>query len=176
MQHNGNNGDTVTTQHLFEIPWNGDPALLQRISAPGFRDKVKFVYLPCASEHGRSRSHCVYGTGIADFKKAARMIMDAGFRPCVLMQREIDPDALGWYFNLGIRHFTVGLDDTARRIRKELGEEAYITASITKDLMDDEFRMYAEEEPGLYDIFILRFGYSRDIEGMEALPKNLRYD
>ncbi len=109
------------------------------------------------------------------FLESVANIANAGFEPCVLIQRDFENSKLSFYFDLGIRYFTVGEDRTAHALRELYDNNVYITASITKDLIKEDYEMYAEQAPELYDIFILRFGFSRDIGGIKELPQNLKY-
>lgn len=164
------------TTHLFEIPWNGDAELITKIYESPYRDHVKFVYLPCVDTHGvntRRTSRPMVSTEL--FEAVVDLIRACGFEPSVLIQRRFNTKYLSYYYDLGIHYFTVGEDSIAKEIRGHLGNDVYLTASITKDLMSEDYQMYAEKFPDLYDIFILRYGFSRDIESLMDLPKNLKY-
>ena len=165
------------TEHLFEIPWNADPELIVKIYESPYKDKVKFVYMPCIYEHGEcTRRENDYTLLTKDmFEKVVELIKECEFEPCVLMQRRVEPECIPYYHDLGIRYYTVGEDRIADYLREKYGNDVYITASITKDLMADDYEMYAAKYPDLYDIFILRHGFSKDIEGIINLPKELKY-
>ena len=165
-----------TTDHTFEIPWNNDTKLLDCLNSSSLRNKVQCIYLPCADSHGKctcAKEGINYSE--YDIQNHVAHIKDAGFNPCILMQRNFDLSYLPFYVDMGIRYFTVGEDRVAESIRERLGDDAYIIASVTKDLMNDDYEMYSEMKPELYNIFILRLGYSRDIEAIMNLPKNLKY-
>ena len=140
MEHDTN---YITTDHLFEIPWNGDPALLSAL-VPN-RDKVSCIYLPCAIEHGVCTASD-QSLDVNSVKEAVEMIQDAGFNPCVLMQRQFKLEYFSFYKDLGVTHFTVGEDKVAEYIRDKLGDDAYLVASVTKDLMNDDYQMYSEKQ------------------------------
>ena len=160
------------TEHLFEIPWNNDPALLEAIKP--YRDKISCVFLPCAVNHGMCTENNI-GTDVESVKQSIELIQHAGFNPCVLMQRNFKTEFFSFYKDLGVKYYTVGEDATAEFIREKLGNDAYLIASLTKDLVNEDYEIYAENKPSLYDVFILHFRYSRDIESIMNLPKSLKY-
>ena len=167
-----------TTEHLFEIPWNNDKQLISILKDQEFlyRDKVQCIYLPCAYEHGTNTSQPdIKKWDITDAEDAINTIRDAGFVPNVLMQRGSTKENIDFYTALGVRSFTLGEDAAARYLREKYGNDVYLIASVTKDLMNEDYQIYSENDPALYDVYILRLGYNRDIECVKKLPKNLKY-
>lgn len=166
--------NTPTTQKLFEIPWNGDENLLSEINRSKLACKVKFVYFPCVKDHGITARAQAQTETEDDFIRIAEYIRSKGFEPCVLMQRDFDINHLDFYFSRGIRYFTVAEDHVAMEIKNRM-PNAYLTASITKNLMPEDYVWYSENRADLYDIFILKFNFSRSLPDIRNLPKNLKY-
>jgi hypothetical protein len=166
----------LVTQHKFEIPWNGDLRLVDGIIKEGLQDKVKFFFIPALRDDSNSTRRYENGD-IYDkftFEKINEYVMERGFNLSVLLQRDVNIDSIPFYYNLGIRHFTVGPDKVAEYLREHY-DDVYITGSITKALIPTDYEKYSQEKPDLYDIFILGFEFSRNLSIIKKLPTNLKY-
>ena len=164
-------------KHSFEIPYNGDPELIKEIASNDkYKDATKFIYLPCAEIHGETTTisyRATKGQTIAsNALDAIRLIQDAGFEPCVLMQRGGSIKAIDFYYFFGVKCFTLGNDVLAREVREKYKDEVYLTASITKMLSHEDL-MKAPTD--IYDIWILPYIYSRSISKLKELPLSNKY-
>ena len=161
-------------KHLFEVPYNGDPELIEQLASnEKYRNAIKFIYLPCAFLHGVTTSAGDRagkgGLNVDYIASSIRLIQDNGFEPCILIQRGGDIKAIDFYMFFGVRCFTIGSDELARKAREKYGDEIYLTASITK-LMSHQELLVVKESP--YDIWILPYFYNRHLSSVKELPKS----
>ena len=160
----------------FEIPYNNDPDLIVSLAEDGQLARfVKFIYLPCDKEHGLCNARGQYPTD--ETMRIIAHIQDHGFEPCILIQRNVTLEAVEYYWNLGVRYFTLGgdgADELAFRIKEESGGDAYLTASITLNRKPEYFyRLKPEDDP--FDVHILPYYFNRHLQDMEKLPKTSEY-
>lgn len=168
---------STATEHKFEVPYTNDLECVQKYADSPFKDSIKFIYMPGKAVDGQTSV-----TRTTEIKKDTSTVEERiatchryGFEPSILLQRgEHSDEELDWYLDRGVRFFTVGPDKVAERLR-EMNPDVYLTGSITKDLLLEDYQYYSKEKPDLYNIFVLRFHFSRALEEVKALPKNLKY-
>ena len=136
---------------------------------------VSSVYYPIFVGDGVSARSWT-DNSIRDWKSYARLLkecMNAGFPVEVLMQSldKIPLDTFKRYLDLGVRKFTIAQDFNAIALR-ELDEDVFISASITKALSPTEI---CDNDLSMYDEVCLFFFYNFNFDAIKSLPKNIEY-
>ena len=173
--------ETIKSTNNFEVPWNGDEKLIDQIAMENFQDRIKFMYLPAAPEDSISTRCKGLGEEQAfedrkEVENVVKKLKDNNIQPAILFQRKTNEDVIPYYVEeLGVKHFIVGEDKTAFTLREKYGNDVYLTASITKCLLPEDYEFYSKERADLYDIFILMFIFNRNLDAIKKLPTNLKY-
>lgn len=159
----------------FEVPYNFDMELIDKLKETDFRKNISCVYLPCFYLDGdNSRKNLVleekYPKTWEEYKKHLLKIKELSC-PMILFQEGTSFNVIKKYYNLGVRKFCLTDDKLAKEIKNNYKDVETIL-SITRCIKDDELQ---NSDLSMYDKIVLPFRYCRAIQLLKELPKNKKY-
>ena len=159
----------------FEVPYNFDIRLLDKLKESGFQENISCIYLPCFYLDGNnSRKNLMleekYPQTWDKYKEHLLKILEIA-NPAVLFQEGATFKIIEKYYNLGVRLFYLTDDKLAKKIKNQY-EDVKLVLSITRCITDDELQ---NSDLSMYDKIVLPFRYCRSIYLFEKLPKDKKY-
>lgn len=171
----------------MEVPYNFDPALLEELKKPRYKNIVDMIFTcPYIEDHNgakkyytaESKSHL----NILNFPKTweeyvthIRAIQATGHDCCLLVQdilKPMDSAVLQKYIDLGIKVFTVTRWDVALKIR-ELCPDARIVGSITRKVSFAEYKN--DINVSAFDEHVLYFPFNICLDRLQDLNNKQKY-
>lgn len=159
----------------FEVPYNFDMELIDKLKETDFRKNISCVYLPCFYLDGdNSRKNLIfeekYPKDWEEYKKHLLKIKELSY-PMVLFQEGTSFNTIKKYYNLGVRKFCLTNDKLAKKIKSNY-KDVEIILSITRCIKDGELQ---NSDLSMYDKIVLPFRYCRAIQLFKDLPKDKKY-
>lgn len=159
----------------FEVPYNFDFKLLEKLKQSEFKETISCIYLPCFYRDGdNSRQNLFleekYPKSWEEYKNHLFKIFGVA-SPAVLFQKNVLFETIEKYYNLGVRTFCLTNDEIAKEIKDKYKDTKTIL-SITRCLTDTELK---ENDFSMYNKIVLPFRYCRSIQLYKTLPNNVEY-
>lgn len=147
----------------FEVPYNFDMKLIDKLKETDFRKNISCVYLPCFYLDGdNSRKNLIfeekYPKDWEEYKKHLLKIKELSY-PRVLFQEGTSFNTIKKYYSLGVKKFCLTDDKLAKEIKSNY-KDVELILSITRCIKDDELQ---NGDLSMYDKIVLPFRYCRAI-------------
>lgn len=171
----------------MEVPYNFDPAILEELKKPRYKDIIDMIFTCPFSEdhHGAKKHYRIFGSHLdavsnqpktwEEYVWHIKQIQETGHECCLLVQdlhKPIQPETIQKYLDLGIKVFTVTRWDAAKMIRR-LCPEARIVGSITRKVSFAEFKN--DVNVSAFDEHVLYFPFNRGLDRMRELNNKHKY-
>lgn len=108
----------------FEVPYNFDIRLLDKLKESGFQENISCIYLPCFYLDGNnSRKNLMleekYPQTWDEYKEHLLKILEIA-NPAVLFQEGATFKIIEKYYNLGVRLFYLTDDKLAKKLKNNM--------------------------------------------------------
>lgn len=176
----------VITQKPFEIPYNFDKKLIDFLNIYRPNINIHCIYLPpfeldysdAAKKITIQFGHQDIPSTIQEYEDHIQYIRNFFPNKLMLLLQSnkyiMNKKKLSYYIKLGFTKFCVGSIKQAKIIKK-IYPNAEIIGSITMKIEPEELNKRINLYKKYFDGFVLWFPYNRNIQKIDALPKDFNY-